>query len=94
MATNYNIRLKRFNGTDYDNLYPNTTVEQVSGDWPTNRLLGTITKEQIAQDATYTSTTACFPESSTAVRFALPAAFAARSPRSFTEAMSSSELLQ
>ena len=50
MATNYNIRLKRFNGTDYDNLYPNTLVEQVTGNWPTNRLSGTIAKTQIAQD--------------------------------------------
>lgn len=57
MASNYNIKLKRFNGTDYDTLYPNTTVEQVSGDWPTNRLSGTITKSQIASDATYSSTT-------------------------------------
>ena len=54
---NYNIRLKRYNGTSYDNLYPNTLVAQVTGDWPTNRLSGTITKTQIAQDATYTSTT-------------------------------------
>ena len=57
MATNYNIRLKRFNGIDYDNLYPNTIVDQVTGDWPTNRLSGTITKSQITSDATYTSTT-------------------------------------
>ena len=57
MATNYNIRLKRFNGTDYDNLYPNTIVSQVTGNWPTNRLSGTITKSQITADATYTSTT-------------------------------------
>lgn len=57
MATNYNIRLKRFNGTDYDNLYPNTIVDQVTGNWPTNRLSGTIAKTQIAQDATYTSVT-------------------------------------
>lgn len=57
MATNYNIRLKRFNGTDYDNLYPNTIVSQVTGNWPTNRLSGTIAKSQIASDATYTSTT-------------------------------------
>lgn len=55
MATNYNIRLKRFNGTDYDNLYPNTIVDQVTGNWPTNRLSGTITKTQISPDATYTS---------------------------------------
>lgn len=54
---NYNIRLKRYNGTSYDNLYPNTLVAQVTGDWPTNRLSGTITKSQIASDATYTSTT-------------------------------------
>lgn len=54
---NYNIRLKRYNGTSYDNLYPNTLVSQVTGDWPTNRLSGTITKAQITPNATYTSTT-------------------------------------
>lgn len=57
MATNYNIRLKRYNGTDFDNLYPNTTVDQVTGNWPTNRLSGTINKSQITANATYTSTT-------------------------------------
>ena len=57
MATNYNIRLKRFNGTDYDNLFPNTIVSQVTGNWPTNRLSGTINKSQITANATYTSTT-------------------------------------
>lgn len=57
MASNYNIKLKRFNGTDYDTLYPNTIVSQVTGSWPTNRLSGTIAKTQIDQDATYSSTT-------------------------------------
>ena len=57
MATNYKIRLKRFNGTDFDTLYPNTIVEQVLDDWPTSRLDGTINKTQITPDATYTSTT-------------------------------------
>lgn len=57
MATNYNIKLKRFNGTDFDTLFPNTTIEQVTGSLPTNRLSGTIAKNQIASGATYTSTT-------------------------------------
>ena len=64
MASNYNIKLKRFNGTDFDTLYPNTMVEQVSGDWPTNRLGGTISKSQISPDATYTSTTITLSSSS------------------------------
>lgn len=57
MATNYNIRLKRFNGTDYDILYPNTTIEQIIGNLPTNRLSGTIVKTQLASGATYSFTT-------------------------------------
>lgn len=29
MATDYNINIKRYNGTDYDTLYPKTKIEQV-----------------------------------------------------------------
>lgn len=31
MATNKNITMKQYNGTDYDTLYPKTTAEQVIG---------------------------------------------------------------
>lgn len=31
MASNYNITMKQYNGTDYDTLYPKTLVEQVAG---------------------------------------------------------------
>jgi len=31
MSQNYNITMHQFNGTDYDNLYPATKVEQVDG---------------------------------------------------------------
>ena len=43
MATNKNITMKRFNGTDYDTLYPKTKVEQVEGAY---------TKQQILTSAT------------------------------------------
>lgn len=44
----YNIRLKRYNGVDYDNLYPETK---------TNLLIGDIQKSQLADGATYTALT-------------------------------------
>ena len=31
MATDYNINIKRYNGTDYDTLYPMTTIGNVKG---------------------------------------------------------------
>lgn len=31
MATNYNITMKRYNGTDYDVLYPRTLPSQIDG---------------------------------------------------------------
>ena len=31
MASNYNITMKQYNGTDYDVLYPKTVIEQVDG---------------------------------------------------------------
>ena len=34
MATNKNITMKQFNGTDYDTLYPKTTGAQISGAVP------------------------------------------------------------
>lgn len=42
----YNIRLKRYNGADYDNLYPQTKTEL---------LLGNIQKNQLQRGATYTA---------------------------------------
>ena len=43
MATNKNITMRHFNGTDYDTLYPKTIVEQVKGAY---------TKQQILSNAT------------------------------------------
>lgn len=34
MATEKDITMKQYNGTDYDTLYPKTTLEQVNG-WDT-----------------------------------------------------------
>lgn len=31
MATNKNITMRQYNGTDYDTLYPKTTLNQVEG---------------------------------------------------------------
>lgn len=42
----YNIRLKRYNGVDFDTLYPETK---------TNLLIGQITKSQLANGATYSA---------------------------------------
>ena len=45
MATEKNITMKQFNGTDYDTLYPKTKVEQVEGAY---------SQQQILTDATQT----------------------------------------
>ena len=63
MATSYDIKLKRYNGSDYDILHPETTIAQILGDLPTTRLSGTIAKAQIATGATYTTQTATLSSS-------------------------------
>lgn len=45
----YNIRLKRYNGVDYDTLYPETK---------SSLLVGNIAKSQLASGATYTAVSA------------------------------------
>ena len=44
MATNKNITMKQFNGTDYDTLYPKTKVEQVEGAYTQQQILANSTK--------------------------------------------------
>ena len=44
MATNKNITIKQFNGTDYDTLYPKTKVEQVEGAYSQQQILADATK--------------------------------------------------
>ena len=44
MATNKNITMKQFNGTDYDTLYPKTKVEQVEGAYTQQQILSDATK--------------------------------------------------
>ena len=44
MATNKNITMKQFNGTDYDTLYPKTKVEQVEGAYTQQQILADSTK--------------------------------------------------
>ena len=57
MATNKNITMKQFNGTDYDTLYPKTIAAQIDDvyskdeTYPKSQLY---TKEQILADATKT----------------------------------------
>lgn len=43
MATNKNITMKRFNGADYDTLYPKTIVEQVKGAYTKRQILTSAT---------------------------------------------------
>ena len=43
MATNKNITMKQFNGTDYDTLYPKTKVEQVEGAYTQQQILSNAT---------------------------------------------------
>lgn len=40
MATNKNITMKNYNGTDYDTLYPKTQTSQVLGDWDLTKVSG------------------------------------------------------
>ena len=44
MATNKNITMRQFNGTDYDTLYPKTKVEQVEGAYTQQQILADSTK--------------------------------------------------
>ena len=44
MATEKNITMKQFNGTDYDTLYPKTKVEQVEGAYTQQQILADSTK--------------------------------------------------
>ena len=44
MATEKNITMKQFNGTDYDTLYPKTKVEQVDGAYSQQQILANSTK--------------------------------------------------
>ena len=44
MATNKNITMRQFNGTDYDTLYPKTKVEQVEGAYTQQQILSDSTK--------------------------------------------------
>lgn len=42
MATNKNITMKQYNGTDYDTLYPATTSAQIIGQIPVNKVDGAL----------------------------------------------------
>lgn len=62
MATNYNINIRRYNGTDYDTLYPTTLPTNLIGTIPTAKITnGAITKEKLASGATYTALTVSLP---------------------------------
>ena len=52
MATNKNITMKQFNGTDYDTLYPKTKIEQVEGAYTQQQILADSTKGMFGLDAT------------------------------------------
>ena len=47
MATNKNITMKQFNGTDYDTLYPKTIASQVDGVLPTQILVTTFPNVEV-----------------------------------------------
>ena len=52
MATNKNITIKQFNGTDYDTLYPKTKIEQVEGAYTQQQILSDSTKTMYGLDET------------------------------------------
>lgn len=51
LATNKNITMKQFNGTDYDTLYPKTKVEQVEGAYTQQQILADSTKALFGLDS-------------------------------------------
>lgn len=58
MASNYNITMKQYNGVDYDILYPETTPEQISGNFNASRVdAGTFNGEVIANESGQTPDT-------------------------------------
>ena len=68
MATNKNITMKQFNGTDYDTLYPKTKVEQVEGAYTQQQILSDSTKglfglgNDAVPDDVFASLTSYFPQ--------------------------------
>ena len=52
MATNKNITMKQFNGTDYDTLYPKTIASQVDGVYNKTEILTAATAALYGLDAT------------------------------------------
>ena len=68
MATEKNITMKQFNGTDYDTLYPKTKVEQVEGAYSQQQILTDSTKglyglgADAVPDDVFVSLTNCFAQ--------------------------------
>ena len=68
MATNKNITMKRFNGADYDTLYPKTKVEQVEGAYTQQQILSDSTKglyglgNDAVPDDVFVSLSNCFSQ--------------------------------
>ena len=68
MATNKNITMKQFNGTDYDTLYPKTKIEQVEGAYTQQQILSDSTKglyglgNDAVPDDVFASLTNCFAQ--------------------------------
>ena len=51
LATNKNITMKQFNGTDYDTLYPKTKAEKVEGIYGKDEILNNSTKALYGLDS-------------------------------------------
>lgn len=68
MATEKNITMKQFNGTDYDTLYPKTKVEQVEGAYTQQQILSDATKglyglgADAVPDGVFVALTECFAQ--------------------------------
>lgn len=48
MASNKNITMRQYNGTDYDTLYPATTSEQIIGDISADKISGNLPSSQVS----------------------------------------------
>ena len=68
MATNKNITMKQFNGTDYDTLYPKTIASQVEGAYTQQQILADSTKTMFGlgtdavPDDAFIALTNCFAQ--------------------------------
>ena len=61
MADSLNVQMHKYNGTDFDNLYPSTTPNQIIGQIPADKISGEFTIDQITGDIPVSKLTGTLP---------------------------------